>query len=55
MQKTNTITDVDGILVGHAQNPGALTGCTVNLAKVATELVLEQADLLSDKWEEEKK
>lgn len=33
MQKTNTITDVDGILVGHAQNPGALTGCTVVLCE----------------------
>ena len=33
MQRTNTIVDVDGILVGHAHNSEAMTGCTVILCE----------------------
>ena len=33
MQLNGTITDIPGILVGHAQNEEALTGCTVILCK----------------------
>ena len=33
MKLRNTITDVPGILVGHAQNEQALTGCTVILCE----------------------
>jgi L-aminopeptidase/D-esterase-like protein len=33
MEQRNTITDVPGILVGHAQDERALTGCTVVLCR----------------------
>ena len=33
MQRTNTIVDVDGIQVGHAQHPSGLSGCTVVLCE----------------------
>jgi len=33
MQRTNTIVDVDGILVGHAQHPSGLSGCSVVLCE----------------------
>ena len=33
MKLHNTITDIPGIRVGHAQNTEALTGCTVILCE----------------------
>src|SRR5512139_2251023 len=33
MKLNNAITDIPGILVGHAQNEAALTGCTVILCE----------------------
>ena len=33
MKRANTITDVPGIEVGHAQDEEALTGCTVILCR----------------------
>lgn len=33
MELTNTITDVPGVIVGNAENPRAITGCTVLIFK----------------------
>ena len=42
MRNSNSLTDIPGILVGHASDPDALTGCTVILTEAGAVAGVDQ-------------
>ena len=42
MRNSNSLTDIPGILVGHACDPDALTGCTVILTEAGAVAGVDQ-------------